>query len=148
MRDPKFVEISFISVFDVATHVEKMNLFFSTSCKSKVFRQQFRRIFAQVKKQFRLLHFSIQYYVDLSALFETFFVLNFFQFLAVTIQNVLPFLVGIISVFPGIIIPSLTGAYRNEHNLNETLHLSPVEASWLGEKKDLGILRICDFFRK
>lgn len=35
-----------------------------------------------------------------------------------------------------IIIPALTGI-TNEHNLNETLKLTPVQASWLGKFNEI-----------
>lgn len=58
--------------------------------------------------------------------------LELVQLLAVTIKNLILFDIGLNIAFGGIVIPSLTGSYRNEHNLNETLSLTPVQASWLG----------------
>lgn len=40
---------------------------------------------------------------------------------------------GFCMVFASIIIPALTGI-PNKHNVNETLSLSPSQASWLGKK--------------
>lgn len=55
----------------------------------------------------------------------------FFQFLAVTVKNMLLFDLGLYLAFPSIVIAALTGVL-NEHNQGETLKLTPFEASWLG----------------
>lgn len=54
------------------------------------------------------------------------------QFVATTVKNFLLFGMGMCQAFPGIVIPALTGI-PNEHNRNESLSLSAVEASWLGK---------------
>lgn len=51
--------------------------------------------------------------------------------MATTVKNLLLFDMGMCGAFPGIIIPALTGI-TNEHNTNETLSLTPAQASWLG----------------
>ncbi|XP_055301803.1 facilitated trehalose transporter Tret1-like [Sitodiplosis mosellana] len=53
------------------------------------------------------------------------------QFLATTIESVLLIGCGFCMVFASIIIPALTGI-PNKHNLNESLSLTPSQASWLG----------------
>lgn len=53
------------------------------------------------------------------------------QFVATTVENLLLFDMGLGNSFPFIIIPALTGIL-NHHNTNETLTMTPVEASWLG----------------
>lgn len=58
---------------------------------------------------------------------------NCFQFLATSVKNLILFDIGLQKAIPGIIIPALTGL-RNDHNLNETLSLTSVQASWLGKK--------------
>ncbi|XP_055303202.1 facilitated trehalose transporter Tret1-like [Sitodiplosis mosellana] len=52
------------------------------------------------------------------------------QFCATTVENLLLFDMGLCHSFPFIIIAALTG-FPNKHNLNETLSLTPIEASWL-----------------
>lgn len=64
--------------------------------------------------------------------FYAFLSLNL-QLIAVTIKNLILFDIGLNVAFAGIIIPTLTGAYRNEHNQNETLSLTEVQSSWLGK---------------
>lgn len=56
-----------------------------------------------------------------------------FQLSAVTIKNLILFDIGLNVGFAGIVIPSLSGTYRNEHNLNETLSLTGDQSSWLGK---------------
>lgn len=56
---------------------------------------------------------------------------NFIQFLATTVENLLLFDMGLCHSFPFIIIAALTG-FPNKHNLNETLKLTPIEATWIG----------------
>lgn len=54
-----------------------------------------------------------------------------FQFVAASVNNMILFDIGLYMVIPGLIIPALTGIL-NEHNRNETLKLTAVQASWLG----------------
>lgn len=50
---------------------------------------------------------------------------------ATSVKNLLIVDLALALVIPGIIIPALTGI-PNQHNLNETLKLSPSQVSWLG----------------
>ncbi|XP_031639034.1 facilitated trehalose transporter Tret1-2 homolog [Contarinia nasturtii] len=52
------------------------------------------------------------------------------QFIATTAENLLLFDMGCCHAFPFLIIAALTGL-TNKHNLNETLSVTAVEASWL-----------------
>lgn len=54
------------------------------------------------------------------------------QFLASSAKNLLIVELGVTMAFPSIVIPALTGLNQNL-NPNETLHMTPVQASWLGE---------------
>lgn len=110
---------------------------------------QFRSIFAQV------LPFSFAWKNVISSFDSSKTII--FQVLASTIKNLLLFDIGLqvafagiannsetvdtnlhwechwfFSLFIGIAIPALTGL-KNAHNQNETLSLTPSEASWLGE---------------
>lgn len=58
--------------------------------------------------------------------------LDFLQFLASQAKNLLILDLGLILAFPTIIIPALTGL-NEQNNQNEFLHLTPFQASWLGE---------------
>lgn len=62
--------------------------------------------------------------------------LSLIQFAATTVENMLLFDMGLCNAFASIVIPALTGI-MNEHNLNETLTLTPVQASWLGKQQSL-----------
>lgn len=53
------------------------------------------------------------------------------QAIAVTIKNFLLLDLGIVTAFPVILIPALTGL-SSETNPNETIRITAVEASWLG----------------
>lgn len=53
------------------------------------------------------------------------------QFLATSVKNMLVMDLGLCTTFAGIIIPALTG-HPNNHNMGETLSLTPDQASWLG----------------
>ncbi|XP_055308983.1 facilitated trehalose transporter Tret1-like [Sitodiplosis mosellana] len=53
------------------------------------------------------------------------------QFIATTVKNLLLTDLGLITTFPSILIPALTGI-SNEHNRNEFITITPSEASWLG----------------
>lgn len=55
-----------------------------------------------------------------------------FQFLASSAKNLLVLNLGLILAFPSIVIPSLSGISK-ELNPDETLNISAVQASWLGE---------------
>lgn len=55
-----------------------------------------------------------------------------FQFLASSIKNLLILDGGITMAFPTIVIPALTGL-NQQINPNEFLHITPVQASWLGK---------------
>lgn len=59
------------------------------------------------------------------------FFLSHFQVIAVSIKNLILFDIGLNVGLAAIVTSALTGKYINEHNLNETLHLTPVQASWL-----------------
>ncbi|XP_055303166.1 facilitated trehalose transporter Tret1-like [Sitodiplosis mosellana] len=52
------------------------------------------------------------------------------QFCATTVENLLLIDMGLCRTFPFIIIAALTG-FPNKHNVDETLSLTPIEASWL-----------------
>lgn len=54
------------------------------------------------------------------------------KFVAVSVKNLLILDLVLGLVLPSIIIPPLTGI-PNEHNRNETLRLTPTQASWLGK---------------
>lgn len=54
------------------------------------------------------------------------------QFLASSAKNLLIVDLGLTMAFPSIVIPALTGLNRSQ-NPNEFLHMTPVQASWLGE---------------
>lgn len=41
---------------------------------------------------------------------------------------------GLCNTFPLIVIPALTGIF-NDHNMDEALTLTPVQASWLGNSR-------------
>lgn len=77
--------------------------------------------------------------------FYAFLSLNL-QLIAVTIKNLILFDIGLNVAFAGIIIPTLTGAYRNEHNQNETLLLTEVQSSWLGKASSHQISNRKTFF--
>lgn len=77
--------------------------------------------------------------------FYAFLSLNL-QLIAVTIKNLILFDIGLNVAFAGIIIPTLTGAYRNEHNQNETLLLTEVQSSWLGKASSHQISNWKTFF--
>lgn len=51
--------------------------------------------------------------------------------MATSVENVLLFDMGLCNSFPFIIIAALTG-FPNKHNVHESLSLTPIEASWLG----------------
>lgn len=53
------------------------------------------------------------------------------QILASLVKNLLLLDLGLSGAFPTILIPALTG-FANEHNVNEYLRMSPLEASWFG----------------
>ncbi|XP_031620827.1 facilitated trehalose transporter Tret1-like [Contarinia nasturtii] len=53
------------------------------------------------------------------------------QFVATSVKNLLMFNMGLCILLPTIIIPAVTGIH-NEHNQNEFLTITPVQASWLG----------------
>lgn len=94
---------------------------------------RFRRILAQVHIilmksicNFKYIRFQIAYVL--------FFVRLFcctIQFLATTVKNMLLIQMGFNMAMPSIVIAALTGIL-NEHNLDETLKLTPLQASWLG----------------
>lgn len=65
-----------------------------------------------------------------SSIFFFFFGL---QLVATTVENMLLFDMGLCNSFPFLIIAALTGI-PNEHNRNETLSLTPIQASWLGKQ--------------
>lgn len=52
--------------------------------------------------------------------------------MATTVENLLLFDMGLCNSFPFIIIAALTG-FPNQHNVNESLSLTAVQASWLGK---------------
>lgn len=58
--------------------------------------------------------------------------LDFEQFLATTVKNLLLFDLGLCYGLPTIVIPALTKIH-NEHNRDETLFITPLQASWLGQ---------------
>lgn len=53
------------------------------------------------------------------------------QFLASSAKNLLIVDLGLTMAFPSIVIPALTGISQSQ-NANEPLHMTPVQASWLG----------------
>ena len=54
------------------------------------------------------------------------------QFIATIVKNLLIVDLGLIGAFPVILIASMTGN-SNEHNRNEILSITPVQATWLGK---------------
>lgn len=56
----------------------------------------------------------------------------FWQVVATTIKNFLLFDLGLVFLLPTIVIPALTGL-PNDHNRDEFLTITAVQASWLGE---------------
>lgn len=58
---------------------------------------------------------------------------SFFQVLAATVKMMLTFEFGLCLSFSGIVIPALTGI-SNEHNTEETIHITGTQASWLGNQ--------------
>lgn len=63
--------------------------------------------------------------------YRTNLLLNCLQFVATTIKNMLIIDLSLCYAFSGIVIPALTGI-QNDHNLQETLTMTAVEASWFG----------------
>lgn len=61
------------------------------------------------------------------------------QFLASSAKNLLIFDIGLTMAFPSIVIPALTGI-NSAQNPNEWLHMTPVQASWLGKYYSLLII--------
>lgn len=54
------------------------------------------------------------------------------QFLASSAKNLLIVDLGLTMAFPSIVIPALTGLNQSQ-NPGELLHMTPVQASWLGK---------------
>lgn len=61
------------------------------------------------------------------------------QFLSAFAQNLLSWNLGLVLAFPSIVVPSVIGISSNL-NPDETLHMTPDEASWLGQYIYIGLL--------
>lgn len=80
-----------------------------------------RRVFSQVRAHFYM--FSALIGIVPAIICNAFY--SFFQVLAVTIQNLLPFDMGLCIAMPIIIIGNL--------DLDKSLSISPSDASWIGK---------------
>lgn len=95
----------------------------------------FRRVLAQVPAQFFTFNTSNSFSFDAAIhLFSPLprWLCELSQFLATTVENLILFEIGLQIAVSAIIIPALTGL-TNEFNRNETLSLTPSQASWLSE---------------
>lgn len=88
---------------------------------------QFRRIFAQVRIFIYTIKFNL---TENNSNSDRIF--SFVQFLATSVKNLLLIEFGLQLAITSIVIPALTNI-RNDHNLNETLLMTPIQSSWLGK---------------
>lgn len=112
------ITIAMNNINDIDVDVEK---------KKNVHKYQtFRRILAQVSFNFTQIYFIFGLMIICSLFFAK------YQLIACSIKNILIVDGGITMAFPTIVIPALTGL-NAQINPDEFMHITPVQASWLGK---------------